>query len=115
MVLARKKPGMTDEDFRAYYRERHLPFMHDLLTHGAAFHRRNFVTHTEGDGVDYDVITEALYEDETVFAKTVSELSDPEKRRLRIQDEARFLDPDSIRIFRVETDETTFRLAEHFR
>lgn len=115
MVLACKKAGISDEDFRAYYRDRHLPFMHGLLTHGAAFHRRNFVVHAGGPQVGYHVITEALYEDETVFAKTLEELSDPEKRRLRMEDEARFLDPDSIRIFRVEAEETSFRQMEHCR
>lgn len=113
MVLARKKAGISDEDFRAYYRDRHLPFMHALLSHGAAFHRRNFVVHDTGADVGYDVITEALYENEDVFADTLKELSDPEKRRLRMEDEARFLDADSIRIFRVETDETTFRKLEN--
>lgn len=110
MVLARKRADIGDAEFRAYYRERHLPFMHTLLEHGAAFHRRNFVVHANPEHrAEYDVITEAFYEDEAILAKTIEELDDPEKKALRVADEARFLDPDSVRIFRVETEETTFR------
>ena len=110
MVLARKKDGLSDDEFRAYYRDRHLPFMHGLLDHGAALHRRNFVMHPEtGDRLDFDVVTEAIYEDESILARTVEELSEPLKKRLRIEDEGKFLDPESVRIFRVETEETVFR------
>lgn len=116
MVLARKKDGLSDEEFRAYYRERHLPFMHDLLDYGAAFHRRNFVVQSDPDNrLDFDVVTEAIYEDEGILQRTVEELAEPIKKRLRQEDEARFLDPESVRIFRVETEETSFRNREEKR
>ncbi|QQN75319.1 EthD domain-containing protein [Croceicoccus sp. YJ47] len=113
MVIARKKAGLSDEEFRAYYSNRHLPYMHDLMDHGAAVHRRHFIVHPDGEErADYDVISEAIHEDMDTLAATVAELSDPRKRRLREEDESHFLDPASISIFAVETEETVFRPLE---
>lgn len=110
IVLARKRPDLSDEEFRAYYNDHHVHLMNRLLHHGAAAHRRNFVVHPDpANPGDYDVISEAFYEDRSVAEATMRELAQPEVHRQRIEDEAKFLLPESVRVFMVETATTVFR------
>ena len=110
ILLAKKRPDISTEAFRDYYSGHHVHLMNRLLAHGAAVHRRNFVVHpdTEHPG-DYDVISEVFYEDRETAEATMREMADPNVHRQRIEDEARFLIPESVRVFMVEADTTVFR------
>lgn len=115
VLLARKRRDISADDFRAYYSGHHVHFMNGLLEHGAAVHRRNFVIHPDpAHPGDYDVISEVFYEDFGVAQATMRELADPEIHRQRIEDEARFLVPESVRVFMVEVDTTVFRPLPDF-
>lgn len=84
--------------------------MNSMLQHGAAVHRRNFVVHPDpANPGDFDVITEVFYEDRDAAEATFAEMAKPELQRCRVEDEERFLDTGSIKIFVVETEETVFR------
>lgn len=110
ILLAKKHPDISAEAFRAYYSGHHVHLMNGLLEHGAAVHRRNFVVHPDPKHPgDYDVISEVFYEDRATAEATMREMADPEVHRQRIEDEARFLIPESVRVFMVETDTTVFR------
>ncbi|WP_068076635.1 EthD domain-containing protein [Novosphingobium lentum] len=110
MLLAKKRPDLSAEAFRDYYSNHHVHLMNRLLEHGAAVHRRNFVIHPDpATPGEVDVISEVFYEDRSVAEATMRELADPEVHRQRIEDEQRFLIPESVRVFMVETDETVFR------
>lgn len=113
VLLARKRPDISFEDFRAYYSNHHIHMMNELLEHGAAVHRRNFVIHPDPASPGaYDVVTEVFYEDRAVAEATMREMADPDVHRRRIEDEARFLAPDSIHVFMVEAETTVFRPIE---
>lgn len=113
VLLARKRPDIRFEQFRAYYSGHHIQFMNQLLKHGAAAHRRNFVIHPDPDCPgDYDVISEVFYEDRGIAEATMRELADPQIHRQRIEDEAKFLIPESVRVFLVEAEMTVFRPIE---
>lgn len=110
VLLAKKRPDISFEQFRDYYSNHHVHFMNKLLKNGAAVHRRNFVIHPDPAAPgEYDVISEVFYEDRGVAEATMKEMADPEVRRQRIEDEEHFLIPSSVRIFMVETDTTVFR------
>jgi hypothetical protein len=121
IMLIKKRPDLTREQFIDYYDNRHVPFMHSILPRGAAVHRRNFVIPaavapgSAGDGpaaaadADYDVISEVFYEDLETANNARRALEDRELFRLMREDEHKFLLPDSIRRFVVEVHETVYR------
>lgn len=113
VLLANKRPDIAFDAFRDYYSHHHVHLMNRLLAHGAAVHRRNFVIHADpAKPAEFDVMSEVFYEDKAVAEATMREMADPEIRRQRIEDEAHFLIPESVRVFVVETDTTHFRPLE---
>ena len=111
ILLARKRPDLSREDFIGYYDNRHVPFMHELLGgRGASIHRRNFVAAQVAgeEEASFDVITEVIYRDRAAFEDAIAAYSDPEILRQAREDESRFLEPGSIRTFIVEAHETVF-------
>lgn len=121
ILMARKKPGMSHEDFVQYYNNNHIAFMHSILDPGAAKHRRNFVLRNAESGAEneakgapraadeFDVITEVFYENRETAEETMKAYADPDIRRRAQEDEERFLEPGSIRVYVVEAYETVFR------
>ena len=113
VMLLKKRPDISREQFRDYYSNRHVPFVHKLLKKGAAIHRRNFVvTSNGGEGEDYDAIVEVFYEDRQTAEAAASALGDPEIRRMVEEDEDKFIQRGSIRRYIVEVQETRFRPIE---
>jgi hypothetical protein len=119
VMLIKKRPDMSRAEFIDYYDNHHVPFLHGILTKGAAVHRRNFVVPTERDiaapdnlnlqAPDYDVICEIFYEDLQTLQSVMRDFEDPEIRRKTAEDEAKFLLPGSIKRYVVEVHETVFR------
>jgi glutamine synthetase type III len=110
ILLAKKRPDIDFATFRDYYSNHHVHLMNRLLAHGAAVHRRNFVLHPPGGPPgEYDVISEVFYEDRATAEATMREMAAPEVHRQRIEDEMKFLLPESVRVFMVEIDTTVFR------
>ncbi len=104
MVLLRRKPGTTHEEFVDYYENRHLPLALSLMP-SISRHVRNYVDYNslttarqasgEGSGPDpyFDVITEVWFDDEAAHKAFRAAISDPETVRILQEDEDRFLDP----------------------
>lgn len=120
IMLIKKRPDLTREQFIDYYDNHHVPLMHRLLTKGAAVHRRNFVIPNVADvgaadnldtnrESDYDVICEVFYEDRATAESVMKDFEDPEIRRLCEEDEAKFLLRGSVKRFIVDAHETVFR------
>ena len=120
MMLIKKRPDMSREEFIDYYNNKHVPLMHRLLSRGAAIHRRNFVIPNIADigsadnldvaaQNDYDVICEVFYEDRETAESVMRDFQDPEIRRLTEEDEAKFQLRGSIKRYIVEVHETVFR------
>ncbi len=120
IMLIKKRPDLSREEFMDYYDNRHVPLMHRLLSKGAAVHRRNFVIPNAKDvgsadnldtasQDDYDVICEVFYEDRETAESVMRDFEDPEIRRLTQEDEAKFQLPGSIKRYLVEVHETVFR------
>jgi len=120
VMLIKKRAGMSREAFMHHYDNVHVPLLHRLLSKGAAVHRRNFVVPQARDigpggnldpnaGEDYDVICEVFYEDRATAESVMQDFRDPQLRRLVEEDEARFVQPGSIKRYLVEVHETVFR------
>ena len=120
IMLIKKHPDLSREEFMDYYDNKHVPLMHKLLSRGAAIHRRNFVIpHAQdigaADNIDtsneneYDVICEVFYEDRETAESVMRDFEDPEIRRLCEEDEAKFQLRGSIKRYIVDVHETVFR------
>ena len=112
----KRKPGMTMDEFKAYYEDHHVPLINRLLPH-ATDYRRNFVEPAqhaaghmaEGRSSDhlFDVMTELTYPSEEMYQKTLDALADPETGGIIAADEAKFFDRLSMRSFRVDKRQTS--------
>jgi hypothetical protein len=120
ILLARKRPDISREQFMDYYSNHHVHFVSKLLKTGAAIHRRNFVVPSAvkvdlGANMDasadndVDVITEVFYEDKAAADRAMRAFAEPEVQRLIDEDENNFLLRGSIKKYVVEVQETVFR------
>ena len=120
IMLIKRRPDLTREEFMDYYDNKHVPLMHKILSRGAAIHRRNFVIPNvadigAADNIDssaaneYDVICEVFYEDRETAESVMRDFEDPEIRRLCEEDEAKFQLRGSIKRYIVDVHETVFR------
>jgi uncharacterized protein (TIGR02118 family) len=113
IVLLKRKPGTTMEEFQRYYENNHAA----LITKNIPSIRkyvRNYLTpvgneHYALDGESqFDCVSEALFDSEEEFMKGVAAILEPAKAREIMADEERFLDRSSIRWFTVTERETDF-------
>lgn len=110
--LAKRKPGMSFEDFCEYYRTKHAKLGAPVMKRaGAVYYKRNYVVpasnmfHGEVEESDFDVVVEFGFPDRESFEKCF-EITN-EMRDEFITDEEKFLDRDSIRMLMiVEEDES---------
>ncbi len=111
--LAKRKPGMSFEEFSAYYRERHAKLGETVLKRvGAVHYKRNYVVpaanqfHGEPQESDFDVVVEFWFPDMASF-EACFDIVGNEMRDTFIEDELNFAERDSIRMLMVvEEDES---------
>lgn len=107
IALLKKKPGMSREDFIAYYEMRHAPLALQLTAMGHDY-RRNYprTVRVEGRETDaapeYDVITEVWFEDRRAYETFAASMREPDVRAQIVADEERFLDRAASKIFIVD-------------
>lgn len=112
VALLSRKPGLTLEEFRTYYEERHVPLIAELNPFMADYRRSyvDFATASKGGisaavgswAPDFDVLTEIWFEDRETFDKARAALTQPDSAARIGRDEENFLDRDNKRIFLVE-------------
>lgn len=113
IALLSRKPGMSLEDFRDYYENRHVPLINSIAT-GTREYRRSYIDFSTvfTGGLagapsapwtpDFDVITELWYDSADAMAKARAELMRPENAQRIAADEENFLDRNSKRMFMVD-------------
>jgi uncharacterized protein (TIGR02118 family) len=107
IALLRRKPGLSMEEFIAYYEDKHVPLVLRIVPFIMDY-RRSYVQHDSAiaalDGLagDCDVITEAWFATHADFENFMTEGAKPENRELIIADELNFLDRTAIRMFLVD-------------
>jgi hypothetical protein len=76
LIFLKRRPGMSLEEFRAYYEGSHAPLCEKYVV-GACRYVRRYVTPLPADGddqapeMDFDVITETWFEDKALFDQVV--------------------------------------------
>jgi hypothetical protein len=112
--LFKRKPGMTPEQFRDHYENRHVPLALRLLPYFSDY-SRNYIRHDlayrpEGLGVDnapqFDVVTEVTFATEADYDLMMKRLGDPVISRQIIEDEERFMDRTATLMFFVDEART---------
>jgi uncharacterized protein (TIGR02118 family) len=113
MVLAKRKPGLTMEEFREHYETRHAPLARRLLPYMQGY-VRNYVRHDvshspeglegSGTGPDFDVATEITIASQEDYERLMARLAEPEVQRAIAEDEERFVDRGATKMFFVETE-----------
>ena len=112
VALLSRKPGLTDEALRTHYEEVHVPLILSLVGPHLAAYRRNFVDHSTASGganmargelqLDFDIITETVYADQSDFDNAMAVFRDPGNARRVREDEENFLDRHAKRVFLVD-------------
>lgn len=103
LLFMKRRPGMSVEDFRAYYENRHAPL---ALEHGATMSRyvRRYLdpqphaeTGTCGE-LPYDVVTELWFDDDVKFRRTLGYITQHVMPDHIVADEMNLFDRPTMRI-----------------
>jgi uncharacterized protein (TIGR02118 family) len=105
MLVASRRQDMSREDFRTYYENVHAPLAASLMTHCNRY-VRNFVDEEISGEQAFDVVTEFWFDRDGPWQEALAQLSDPAGRKMLEEDEARFIDRASVRLFTVRECET---------
>jgi uncharacterized protein (TIGR02118 family) len=112
--LFKRKPGMTPEQFREHYENRHVPLALRLLPYFSDY-ARNYIRHDlayrpEGLHIDnapsFDVVTEVTFATDADYDLMMSRLADPTVAKQIIEDEERFMDRKATLMFFVDEEKT---------
>jgi uncharacterized protein (TIGR02118 family) len=114
IILLKRKPGLSREEFRRHYETRHAPLAMKYLDHLLLDYRRNYPQRefsylasnstTMESGGSYDAVAEMVVQDTAALEEMYRILADPEVKSVIGKDEATFLDRDSIRIMVCEEE-----------
>lgn len=108
-VTIKRKVGLTPEQFRAHYESSHATLVCELAGTPPEY-RRHYIQHPpESEGgpiVDFDVMTEFVFNDREEFDRWIGKLYAPEAHERLAADEAQFIESGQLRIMTVETYET---------
>lgn len=80
LMFMKRRPGMSLAEFQDYYENRHVPLCSKYLSGVSRYQRRFLTPHPNPetgatDELEFDVITELWFEDESVFRGTVKYLA----------------------------------------
>ena len=115
--LIKRKSSITHEQFREHYERSHVAMAHKYFGHLWTEYRRNYVTTAFGgspapDGglgpvaADCDCVTEWIFPSLANYEELLRISADPVIGKAFHDDEANFLDRESLRMFHVEVVDT---------
>jgi hypothetical protein len=109
VILIKKKPGMSREDFINHYETSHSVMGKRMLGHLWSKYIRNYPKglveyQPEAISMDgtYDAITEIWLKDEDALAEMTRLINVPENNRIILEDEEKFQDRQHTRLFVVD-------------
>lgn len=124
ICFLKKKDGLSFEQFKQYYEEKHAPLAIKLLP---VFHEYSRSYISLGDNYEpshisvtplafgFDVITQIAFETREDYDMVLKLQSDPEIARLLAEDEERFLDRSAMTMFIVDEKRTPAAVLESVR
>jgi uncharacterized protein (TIGR02118 family) len=103
LLFLKRRPGMTVEEFKDYYENRHVPLCSKYTSALSRYIRRYLTPHPNPDTgakdeLPYDVITEMWYEDEAAYRTAVEYLSTSIMPDEIVADEKNLFDRSKIRM-----------------
>ena len=113
LTFAKRKDGMSHEDFVNYYANQHTPLCVELLPIlKKCTIRRNFllgnqIIYPQGFSgeLEYDVVTESIWSDPEAFNQFLEDINNTEIQAKINEDEKNLFKPGSIRVVMVEVSE----------
>jgi uncharacterized protein (TIGR02118 family) len=113
LLLMKRKPGISMDEFRDYYENRHVPLCRPYLSGIARYFRRYLEPqpHAESgtnEELPYDVITEMWFDNEENFKGTLQYITTTVMPDEVVQDELNFFHRPTMRIATVVERETDF-------
>ena len=105
VLLVRRKPGLSREEFRGYYESRHAPLAASQLRCCVRY-VRNFVVEDVAGQPDFDCVTEFWYELDGPWREARDHIASEASRQTLAADEAKFMDRGSMRVVVVSECET---------
>ena len=113
LTFAKRKDGMSHEDFANYYANQHTPLCVELLPIlKKCTIRRNFllsdqIIYPQGflGELEYDVVTETIWSDPEAFNQFLADINNVEIQAKISDDEKNLFEPGSIRVVMVEVSE----------
>jgi hypothetical protein len=110
VVLIRRNPKLSREQFKAHYEGTHANLALKFIRPYLLDYRRSYPTRTfsyfdavetpsgvtQSSGYDYDCITEMWFENQGKLDAMFAKLAEPEVRKAIAEDEERFIDPKSV-------------------
>lgn len=119
VITIKRKKGVSLEEFMRHYDEVHIPLCQRIMP-PLHLHRRNYVLtdhpfysyvgDNRGDASrepPFDVVTEAVYEDEAAARASMDALFDQEIGPQIMADEKNFVEPGGVNFYVVEVHETS--------
>ncbi|MCB2079986.1 MAG: EthD domain-containing protein [Novosphingobium sp.] len=103
LLFMKRRPGMSIEDFRDYYENRHVPLCMKY-TQGISRYVRRYIEpqrHAESgtnEELPYDVITELWFDDEETWKGTVDYISNNVMTDEVVNDEKNLFDRPTMRM-----------------
>jgi hypothetical protein len=105
LLFLKRKPGLSLEEFRDYYENRHIPLVMTYMA-GAERYFRRFIEHPPGQELDFDVITEVWLKERQALDFVMTMLARDGMPPEVIADEERFMDRPKSRFCSVIESET---------
>ncbi|MDE8654550.1 EthD domain-containing protein [Novosphingobium album (ex Liu et al. 2023)] len=111
LLFMKRKPGMSMEDFRDYYENRHVPLCRKYMAGIVRYMRRYLEPQPNAetgrnDELPYDVVTEMWFDDEATYRRTLEYITTNVMSDEVIADESNFFDRARNRIATVIECET---------
>lgn len=106
VALLKRKAGMPQDAFVAYYETRHAPLIISLAPQILAY-RRNYVDRAGafefgGATIDFDVVTELFFADRAAYDSFAARCAEPDVARQIAEDEENVFDRTATRMMVVE-------------
>lgn len=103
LLFMKRRPGMTVEEFQAYYENHHAPLCEKYASGVSRYVRRFLTPHPNPetgaqDELPFDVITELWFDDAAIFRGTVQYLTTSIMPDEVVEDEKRLFDRAKMRM-----------------
>jgi hypothetical protein len=109
VCLLKRRAGMSRDEFREYYEERHAPLGLSYIPSEIVANQRRYLepftnpTDSDSEAVeDFDVITELSFESRDQLEAAMQRLADPEAAEIMGKDEMNLFDRPATRVFIVD-------------